>query len=137
MVTRVFAIDPNGSDVEVDFKVNLPVDVFRAFAIFKGQKAVHSQASDLSNPFGQPDYVVPAGIAAGGVLSCRFDSFGALNLVDQELKIRIYLKQGEAEKEFKLLPIKMRNYQDIITQCRKDAWVNITAIAGGSDDAGS
>lgn len=125
MTFRVFRIIPSGGNLEVDFKVNLPVDVFRAFAVFKGQKAVDSQSSDLSNPFGQPDYLISAQTAVDGVLSCRFDCFGKLDLVDQELKIDVVLKQDGQAKEFSLQPAKMQNHKDIISQRRKDAWIEI------------
>ncbi len=125
MVSRIFEIDPEDGDLQVDFKTNLPIDVFRAFAIFKDEKPVHSQSSDLSNPVGQPDYEVSAAHASGGVLSCRFDCFGALTLVGQELKIDLILKQDSRAKRFSLIPITMKNYQGVVAQCRKDAWIRI------------
>lgn len=122
---RKFQIDPNGGQVSIDFSINLPVLVFRAFAIFKDGSVLDSQSSAPANPVGTPDYTFAPGFDQPSVVGCMFDCFGDANLIGQQIDIELFFEQDGRSKTFDLPPSLMREGPSSTSQARKIAYVDL------------
>lgn len=126
-----FQVNPTGQQVQVDFRVNQPVQVFRAFAIWDtGNILVKESALGPATPVGVPDFSFDPTVPLPSILSCLFNCLGPANLVGQPLEITVRIWQpGGANKEIKLKPALMKSKAGkggvTVAHRQKSAWIGL------------
>lgn len=126
-----FQVNPTGKPVQVDFQVNLSVQVFRAFAIWDtGNILVKESALGPATPVGVPDFSFDPTVLLPSTLSCLFNCLGPANLVGQSLGITVRIWQhGGAGKAIKLKPALMKSKSGnggvTVAHLQKSAWIGL------------
>lgn len=126
-----FQVNPTGKRVQVDFQVNLSVQVFRAFAIWgPGNTLVEEIALGPATPFGVPDFSFDPAGPLPSTLSCLFNCLGPAQMVGQPLNITVRIGQlGGANKAIKLKPALMKSKSGnggvTVAHLQKSAWIGL------------
>jgi hypothetical protein len=126
-----FNVNPYGQQVQVDFAVNLPVQVYRAFAVWTaGNTLVAESALGPATPVGVPDFSFNPNCPLPGTLACLFNCLGPFNLVGEPLNITVRIWQnGGAVQRIRLTPGLMRgksgNGGVTVAHLQKSAWIGL------------
>jgi len=109
-----FYFDPFGEDIEVDFSVNLAFDFESvSFLLFDGDQITAEEGPKFSTPVGKPDFRFMSGEAIGTSIRCQFDCYGAPVLIGQILKVKVFIKQGNSKRVYKLSPVTVKGHDGV------------------------